>query len=225
MPDHVSAVRSACRLAAAALLIALAGCAARLAPHGYRGVPSTVFAAGDIADCRYRPPESSGGAATAWLVDAGLAGRPDARVLTLGDHTYPVGAAAEFSDCYQPTWGRFRDRTLPAPGNHEYYTPGAPGYYAYLGAISAPEQGGYYSVQLGKWHVVSLNSTLRGAAFDAQLAWLKEDLARHPTLCALAFWHHPRYSSGGHGGNATMAPVWQALAEGGVECCPRRARS
>lgn len=202
---------------AGALLIAITGCASPPTPHGYRGKPATVYAAGDIADCRYRPPESSAAAATAWLVEAGLAADPGARVLTLGDHTYPVGAPAEFSDCYQPTWGRFRERTFPAPGNHEYYTPGAPGYYAYFGARAAPEQGGYYSVQLGKWHVVSLNSTLRGAAFDAQLAWLKADLARHPALCTLAFWHHPRYSSGGYAGNAFMAPVWQALADGGVD--------
>lgn len=205
------------RLACAALLLTLFGCASPPAPHGYSGRPVTVFAAGDIADCRYRPPESSGAAATAWLVEAGLAAAPGARVLTLGDHTYPVGALAEFNDCYQPTWGRFRERTLPAPGNHEYNTPGAVGYYAYFGAKAAPEQGGYYSVQLGKWHVISLNSTLRGAAFDAQLAWLKDNLTRHPALCTLAFWHHPRYSSGGHADNVFMAPVWQTLADGGAD--------
>ena len=215
MPQHLSIASGACRLGAA--LLALSGCASPLALHGYRGTPVTVYAAGDIADCRYRLPASSGAAATAWLVEASLAAHPGARVLTLGDHTYPVGTAAEFSDCYGPTWGRFRDRTLPTPGNHEYYTPGAPGYYAYFGAMAAPEQGGYYSVQSGKWHIVSLNSTLSGAAFDAQLAWLKDDLARHPTLCTLAFWHHPRYSSGGHANNDFMAPVWQMLAEGGVE--------
>ena len=211
MPQHLSS------LARVALLTILAGCAAPPTPHGYRGTPVTVYAAGDIADCRYRPPESSGAAATAWLVEAGLAAHPGARVLTLGDHSYPVGAPAEFSDCYAPTWGRFRERTLPTPGNHEYYTPGAPGYFTYFGASAAPEQEGYYSVQLGKWHVVSLNSTLRGAAFDAQLAWLKNDLARHPALCTLAFWHHPRYSSGGHADNAFMAPLWQALVDGGVD--------
>ena len=200
-----------------ALCAALAGCAVPPAPHDHTGIPVTVYAAGDIADCRYRLPESSGAAATAFLVDAGLAASPAARVLTLGDHTYPVGLPAEFSDCYQPTWGRFRERTLPTPGNHEYYTPGAPGYYAYFGASAAQEQGGYYSVQLGKWHVISINSTLRGAAFDAQLAWLRDDLARHATPCTLAFWHHPRYSSGGHADNAFMAPVWQMLANGGVE--------
>lgn len=217
MPKYLSIVSRASRLACATLFIALSGCASPPAPHGYSGAPVTVYAAGDIADCRYRLPESSGAAATAWLVEAGLAAHPGARVLTLGDHTYPVGTAAEFSNCYQPTWGRFRERTLPTPGNHEYYTPGAPGYYTYFGAIAAPEQGGYYSVQAGKWHVVSLNSNLRGAAFDAQLAWLKDDLARHPALCTLAFWHHPRYSSGGHADNDFMAPVWQLLADGGVE--------
>ncbi len=195
----------------------LLGCASAPAPHGFGGAAITLYAAGDIADCRYRTPAFSGAAATADLVQAGLAASPGAQVLTLGDHTYPVGLAAEFNDCYQPTWGRFKERTWPTPGNHEYYTPGAPGYYAYFGARAAPEQGGYYSVQMGKWHVISLNSTLRGAAFDVQLAWLRKDLARHSSLCALAFWHHPRYSSGGHGGNAYLAPVWQALAEGGVE--------
>ncbi|MET0961448.1 MAG: metallophosphoesterase [Noviherbaspirillum sp.] len=212
---HAVALPSGLR-SCAALLLALCGCAAP-PPHSYTGAAATVYAAGDIADCRYRAPESSGAAATAELVEAGLAANPGAHVLTLGDHTYPVGLAAEFNDCYHPTWGRFRERTFPAPGNHEYYSTGAAGYYAYFGARAAPEQGGYYSVQLGKWHVVSLNSTLRGAAFEAQLAWLRKDLARHPALCALAFWHYPRYSSGGHADNPYLAPVWQALADAGVE--------
>ena len=213
MFHYLSRTAGAC----AALLLALAGCASPPAPHGFSGTPVTVYAAGDIADCRYRLPAASGAAATAALVESGLSAHPDARVLTLGDHTYPVGTPAEFSDCYQPTWGRFRDRTLPTPGNHEYYTPGAPGSYAYFGATAAPERGGYYSVQSGKWQLISLNSTLRGAAFDAQLTWLKSELTRRPASCTLAFWHHPRYSSGGHADNDFMAPVWQALADNGVE--------
>jgi 3',5'-cyclic AMP phosphodiesterase CpdA len=209
-----------CRLTCcAALLFTLLGCASGPLPRQpvLSGPATIVYAAGDIADCRYRMPEASGAAATAARVEAGLAAHPDAWVLTLGDHTYPVGLPAEFSGCYQPTWGRFKERTLPAPGNHEYYTKGARGYYAYFGARAAPEQGGYYSVQLGKWHVISLNSTLRGAQFDAQLAWLKDDLARHRTNCSLAFWHHPMYSSGGYAGNAFMTPAWRALEEGGVD--------
>jgi hypothetical protein len=168
MPQHLSS------LACAALLCALAGCAATPAPHGYRGTPVTVYAAGDIADCRYRLPGSSGAAATAWLVEAGLAAHPDARVLTLGDHTYPVGAPAEFSDCYAPTWGRFRDRTLPTPGNHEYYSPGAPGYFTYFGARAAPEQGAYYSVHFirpcAHWRSGTIHATVP-AAMGTMISW------------------------------------------------------
>ncbi|WP_194712742.1 metallophosphoesterase family protein [Noviherbaspirillum soli] len=198
-------------------LLALSACASAPRPPSFTGKPVTVYAAGDIADCRYRAPQDSGAAATAMLVKAGLAADPGAMALTLGDHTYPVGLPAEFNDCYHPTWGQFRESTLPVPGNHEYYTAGAPGYYAYFGARAAQEQGGYYSVQLGKWHVIGLNSALDGAAAGAQLAWLRNDLARHPARCTLAMLHHPRYSSGGHASNPAMAPLWQALVAGGVE--------
>lgn len=198
-------------------LVVLSACASAPVPAPFSSPAVTVYAAGDIADCRYRTPENSGAAATAWVVEAGLVANPRAMVLSLGDHTYPVGLPAEFSNCYHPTWGRFKERTLPVPGNHEYYTPGAPGYYAYFGARAAQEQDGYYSVQLGKWHVIALNSTLRGPASERQLAWLKQDLAHHPVRCALALMHHPRYSSGGHGANPAMARLWQVLAAGGVE--------
>ena len=202
-----------------ALPLLLSACASPPGPVPFTGPALTVYAAGDIADCRYRSAQDSGAAATALLVTAGLAAHPDAMALTLtlGDHTYPVGLPAEFSDCYHPTWGRFRERTLPVPGNHEYYTAGAPGYYAYFGARAAEEQGGYYSVQSGKWHLIALNSTLLGAAAERQLAWLEKDLARHNNPCTLAMLHHPRYSSGGHASNPAMAPLWQALAAGGVE--------
>jgi hypothetical protein len=205
------------RLACAAIAVILSACASVRTPAFFPGHAVTVYAAGDIADCRYRSAQDSGAAATALLVTAGLAAHPDAMALTLGDHTYPVGLPAEFSDCYHPTWGRFKERTLPVPGNHEYYTANAPGYYAYFGARAAQEQGGYYSVQLGKWHLIALNSNLRGAAAERQLAWLEKDLARHSTPCTLAMLHHPRYSSGGHAGNPAMAPLWQVLAAGGVE--------
>ena len=117
----------------------------------------TVFAAGDIARCAHPDPAWSGAAATAALVQASLAADPPAAVLVLGDLTYPVGAAAEFTNCYGPTWGRFKDRTYPAPGNHEYATPGAAGYFGYFGAAAGR---GYYSFQLGSWRAFSLNSNL-----------------------------------------------------------------
>ena len=203
-------------------LSAVAGCASLAGRDGVQAVrPAvkgsgiTVFAAGDIADCRKAAPADSGAARTAALIMAGIAEDPAAVVLALGDTTYPVGLPAEFSDCYAPTWGQFKSRTLPAPGNHEYYTTGAPGYFGYFGTAAGPGQRGYYSTRVGGWHVLSLNSNLKAAQADAQLAWLTEDLAalrrRDPAACILAFWHHPLYSSGGHGNNLHMRSIWQAL--------------
>lgn len=212
-------------IARAAVLLAmsaLVGCAslsgkdrALPATPSVQGDGVTVYAAGDIADCRKTRAADSGASRTAALITAGIAANPAAMVLALGDTTYPVGLPAEFSDCYAPTWGQFKSRTLPAPGNHEYYTAGAPGYFGYFGAAAGPAQRGYYSTDVGAWHVLSLNSNLKTAAAEAQLAWLTEDLAalrqRSPSACVLAFWHHPLFSSGGHGNNPHMRAVWEAL--------------
>ncbi len=177
----------------------------------------TIYAAGDIADCRHRPPAWSGAAATAELVAAALARAPDGTVLTLGDATYPRGAAAEFSDCYAPTWGRFKQATRPAPGNHEYASAGAAPYFDYFGAAAAPARGGYYSFELGAWHLVALNSMLTAQARTRQLEWLRADLAAHRQRCTLAYWHHPLYSSGGHAPDARMRAAWQVLYEAGAD--------
>ena len=185
-------------------------------PQAFPGEGITVYAAGDIADCRYRVPESTGAAQTAALIADGLHKDGKAVVLTLGDNTYPAGAPAEFSGCYEPTWGRFKARTYPTVGNHDSYTKGTAGYFGYFGERAKPEQHGYYSFELGTWHVIALNSTLRDSEFAAQLAWLKNDLDRHPSSCTLAYWHHPAFSSGGHGDNAFMLPVWKQLAAAGV---------
>jgi acid phosphatase type 7 len=174
----------------------------------------TVYAAGDIARCAYPDPAYSGAAATAATVAAGLAQDPQAVVLVLGDLTYPRGAAKEFADCYAPTWGRFKDRTWPAPGNHEYYTPDAKPYFAWWGARAGR---GYYSFELGTWHIISLDSNLTPAQHAAQLDWLRADLAAHPAHCTLAYWHHPLYSSGGHGSVPKMRDAWQLLYDAGAE--------
>lgn len=198
-------------------LLLLWGCAGApsapaTAPAYLAGPAYTVYAAGDIADCRQRGWQYTGAALTAELIAGELAGTPEAAVLSLGDHTYPVGLAAEFRDCYAPTWGRFKERTYPTPGNHEYYgSKAASGYFDYFGR---PD---YYSFQLGSWHVISLNSHLPAARLAEQLAWLKDDLARHPTRCTLAYWHAPLYSSGGHRAPKTMQPAWQALHAAGAE--------
>lgn len=192
------------------LLLAALACA----PAAAREPGYTIYAAGDIARCAGTAPEWSAAAATADIVAAGLANTARAAVLTLGDHTYPVGAASEFRDCYGPTWGRFRERTYPAPGNREYLTRGAAGYFGYFGAVAAR---GHYSVELGGWRLISLDSNLAPDAHAAQLAWLKQELARHPVRCTLAYWHHPLYSSGGHGSIAQMKDVWEALYRTGAE--------
>ncbi len=166
-----------------------------------RSAPVLV-AAGDIASC-----SSSGDEATAALLDQ-LPGT----VATLGDNAYPDGAASDFADCYDPTWGRHKARTRPSPGNHDYHTPGASGYYAYFGESAGPSGQGYYSYDVGDWHIVSLNSNEDMTAGSAQEQWLRADLAASAKLCTLAYWHHPRFSSGTLlGGYSATEPLWQAL--------------
>ena len=197
---------------------ALSGCLAqqripdtqvRAAMLGDKGV--TVYAAGDIADCKNRSSAASGAAKTAALIEAGLARDKNAIVLTLGDTTYPLGLPIEFENCYQPTWGRFKQRTYPAPGNHDYYTPEAIGYYGYFGEAAGPNRRGYYSFDLGSWHIISLNSYLKPEQHKEQLAWLKADLERNKAHCTLAYWHHPMFSSGGHGSDSRMEEAWKLL--------------
>lgn len=176
-------------------------------------IEARIFAAGDIADCRKMPAEKTAAVKTAMLIQAGLQTQVDAWVLTLGDNTYPIGAPKEFNDCYDKTWGVFKARTLPSPGNHDYGVPVAHGYFNYFGANAGSDQRGYYSRQLGSWQVLSLNSNLRGAEMEQQLSWLKEELQRKPALCTLAYWHHPVFSTGGHGDNAVMRKVWELLVQ------------
>ena len=203
------------------LAIGITGCVMQHAPADTSvlipGHGVTIFAAGDIADCRKVHPAETGAAKTAALIDAALSKDQGAAVLTLGDNVYQVGSEQEYSDCYTPTWGRFKTRTYPTPGNHEYYTAGAAGYFAYFGAVAGPEQRGYFSFDLGQWHLLSLNSNLKDEQHQAQLTWLKADLAQHKTRCTLAYWHHPLYSSGGHGDNDQMRDVWRVLEGADVE--------
>jgi hypothetical protein len=181
--------------------------------------PSTVVAlaqagdpvlvgAGDIAACNYDRDE-----ATAKLLDdiAGV-------VFTLGDNVYRSGAPSEFNDCYEAAWGRHKARTRPAPGNHDYRTTGAAGYYTYFGAAASPlddnctsDCKGYYSYDLGAWHVIALNSEISHRANSAQVQWLRADLAANRSKCTLAYWHRPRFSSGRHGDSSSVKPFWQAL--------------
>jgi len=178
---------------------------ATLATQGSQNSGSVVLAgAGDIADC-----ESSADEATAALLDD-IAGT----VFTAGDNAYPDGTPSEFADCYNPTWGRHKSRTRPSPGNHDYHTDGAAGYFDYFAAAAGARGEGYYSYELGAWHVVVLNSNCEDLACDGgsvQEEWLRADLEASSAKCTLAYWHHPRFSSGSHGNDDSVSAFWELL--------------
>lgn len=166
-----------------------------------------LVGAGDIAAC-----ESPGDELTALLLD-GIPGT----VFAAGDTAYPAGSPVDFANCYEPSWGRHKARTRPAVGNHEYITPGAAGYFAYFGDRAGSAGLGYYSYDLGEWHVVVLNSMLEFIDPGAQEAWLASDLTVHPNRCTLAYWHHPRFSSGRHGSHPHMQRLWEILYAHGAD--------
>jgi hypothetical protein len=160
-----------------------------------------MVGAGDIAD------SGSGDSDTAALLDA-IPGT----VYTLGDNAYGHGSLTEYTTYYAPTWGRQKARTKPVPGNHEYETAGASGYFAYFGAAAGDAGQGYYSYNVGSWHVVALNSNIARGPGSAQERWLRADLAANAAPCTLAYWHSPRFTSGdNHPPDTSMGPIWQVL--------------
>jgi acid phosphatase type 7 len=170
-----------------------------------------IVAVGDIAQCSSGNDEE-----TSLLVDS-IPGT----VALLGDIVYENGTPAEFANCFEPSWGRHKARTKPAVGNHEYGTPDAAGYYEYFGAAAGDPAKGYYSYELGDWHIVVLNSNcavVSCAAGSTQEQWLRRDLAANTKSCTLAYFHHPRFNSGASHKNSTaVAPFWDALYEFGAE--------
>jgi Bacterial Ig-like domain (group 2)/Calcineurin-like phosphoesterase len=176
------------------------------------GTPIVIAGAGDITGCSQVNDE-----ATAKLLDSIL---PDV-VYTTGDNVYPYGLLSNYQNCYDPTWGRHKARTKPTPGNHDYDTqPGAPGYYQYFGALAGDSGVGYYSYDVGNWHLIALNSNTGGpsmSAGSAQETWLKADLAASTKPCTIAYWHHPRWSSGTHGSDTRSSVIWQDLYNAGAE--------
>ena len=200
------------RLALLAVFLAATSCdSGSMGPTPTPGpLPSTtaVFVgAGDVAECGSRGTE-----ATAALLD-GIGGT----VFTAGDNAYPHGTTEEFLRCYDPTWGRHKGRTYPVPGNHDYDQPGAAPYYTYFGPRAGPPGLGYYSYNLGAWHIVALNSNVPAGEGSAQLAWLRDDLASTPTRCLAAVWHHPLFTSGPNPVQPEMRIAWRVLREAGAE--------
>jgi hypothetical protein len=178
--------------------------------------PAVLVGAGDIGECG-----TGGPAATAAVIRRILGDHPDAIVFTAGDDAYPDGTAADFARCYDPWWGAFLDRTRPAAGNHEWHTPGAAGYLAYYGTRAGTEGRTWYAYDAGSWRVIVLDSDCDEVGgcgpSSPQGRWLADELAAHPTACTLAVWHHPRFSSGPHGNQAAVAPLFDALYVAGAD--------
>jgi hypothetical protein len=171
-----------------------------------------LVGAGDIGTCGLNDDE-----ATADLLD-GIAGT----VFTAGDNAYETGAAAEYRDCYGPSWGRHRERTRPAPGNHDWETAKLAGYFGYFGdAAKGPGGSSWYSYDLGTWHVIVLDSMcakVKGCdAASPQGEWLAADLAASKARCTLAIWHHPRFTSGEHGDTLAAGDFWGPLYAAGAD--------
>lgn len=239
-PAHNGRVPAALARAAVGALCLMAACGGGPSPPGPPGpvagrastaavAPSTtgpppagsvtVVAAGDIACLPGQAPSESACRMrdTADVVEAAA----PAAVLTLGDNQYEVGALDGFKESYDRSWGRFKAITRPSVGNHEYSTPRAAGYFAYFGAAAGPEGQGWYSFDLGAWHLVALNSNcsvIGGCGPGSeQFEWLEDDLAASGARCTLAYWHHPRFTSGYHGDDATVGPLWDLLHAASAE--------
>ena len=171
-----------------------------------------LVGAGDIASC----DDLAGAYATAKLIE-----KIPGTVFAAGDLAYPDGSDEQFANCYGPTWGRFKDRTRPAPGNHEYHS-GATGYTRYWGAVAGDPARAYYSYDLGQWHIIALNSECAEVGgcdeTSVQGKWLQQDLAEHPAGCTLAYFHKPLFSSGlAHGNDPQMKALWQMLYHAGAD--------
>jgi calcineurin-like phosphoesterase family protein len=142
-------------------------------------------------------------------------------ILALGDNQYEDGAYSKFLQSYDLSWGRVKPITHPAAGNHEYLTTDASGYFQYFGAAAGAPSEGYYSYDIGSWHMIALNSQCSKAggckAGNRQEVWLRQVLAAHANRCVLAYWHHPRFSSGPHGSHTQMATIWNDLVTGGAD--------
>ncbi|MHB8651507.1 MAG: metallophosphoesterase family protein, partial [Gaiellaceae bacterium] len=195
--------------------IALAWTASTPPPPPPPGDPQ-LLAAGDVGYCP-NGPASSGAAQTAQLVEQ----YPGVPVALLGDGAYDSGTAAEYASCYDPTWGAFKSRTHPAPGYHDYITANASGYFGYFGSAAGASGQGWYSYDLGTWHVVVLNAPLCDQSCGSsspQIQWLQDDLAAHPAQCTLAYWSYPLFTSGTTDGpDPKMKSFWNVLYAKGVD--------
>jgi acid phosphatase type 7 len=199
---------------AACLMLLAAACGGENTPRGgleptpIPGPPVVLVGAGDIGECG----PLAGPEATALLLD-----QIEGTVFTAGDNAYPQGRAEDFKNCYEPWWGRHKSRTRPSPGNHDYETPGAAGYFAYFGSSAGPAGAGYYSYSAGDWMVLSLNSNIPVDRGSAQVQWMRGEVARAGNRCTAAYFHHPPFTSADRGESLYMRDLWRELNTAGVD--------
>jgi len=190
-------------MAAALLLASMAAVLTEAQAAGQRRTV-TLVGAGDIAGCYFKADRKT----------ARLVGKIGGTVFTLGDNAYRDGTRQQFRDCYDPTWGKYKKRTRPTAGNHDYHTAGAKPYFNYF-RWRAGRPTGYYSYDRGSWHIVVLNSNCKEVGGcgkrSAQGRWLRRDLANNPTKCTLAYFHHPLFASGRGKDSPRVRPFWQIL--------------
>ena len=181
-----------------------------------RSIPAAgvLVGAGDIAVCDAAWVPSAGTVATGKQLEA-LSGT----VFTAGDNAYYQGSLEQYQKCYDPYWGRVKSRTRPAPGNHEYETAGAAGYYSYFGSVAGGATGqGYYSYTVGPWLILSLNSEIPSTAGSAQVQWIRGEVAsRGNPRCTMAIWHRPLFTSGPNRDQTDMLDLWKVLYELNVD--------
>lgn len=171
------------------------------------GLTVTMLATGDIGQC--------GRAAVGQM--ASLVGGLSGELLLLGDIAYFQGSAANFRDCFNPTWGGFRNRWHPLPGNHEYESPGAAPYFEYFADAAGRSGLGYYSLRVGDWLILMLNSNTPATAGSPQWEFARRELEAQQTPCTMAAWHHPLFSSGPNGNNGQMRDMWALLQANAAE--------
>ena len=209
-------------------IVAVAALASTVAANGCQPPPDpTIAAAGDIAcgtsDANYNGGNGTATACRMKYTSDILVNGAYTSVLTLGDNMQSDPSPTGFATVYNPTWGRVKGITHPQAGNHDYGYSGAKGYYGYFGSAAGDPSKGYYSFDVGSWHVLAINSNctkISGgcAKGSPEEQWVRSDLAANAAKrCTLAFFHHPRYSSGHDGDNTFMSPIFQDLYDANAD--------
>ena len=177
--------------------------------------PAILLGAGDITICGSDTDDQ-----TAYTLDWLIQAYPQAQIFTVGDNVQIMGEAHEYANCFHPTWGQFKERIHPSPGNHDWFTEEGKAYFEYFGEAAGPAGLGYYSYDHGSWRMISLNSNCEQrdcSAESAQMQWLRAELLANQNRCTMVYWHHPRWDSGTVPIDPAADVFWRTAAENGAD--------